>query len=33
LLRVMREVEAASKQLQAENRPEIVAKQPLDKNY
>jgi membrane dipeptidase len=31
LLRVFREVEAVSKQLQAENRPRIVEKQPLDK--
>ncbi len=31
LLRVFREVEAVSKQLQAENRPRIVEKQPFDK--
>jgi len=32
LLRVFREVEAVSKQLQAENRPRIVEKQPFEKN-
>ena len=31
LLRVFREVEAVSKELQAENRPRITDKQPLDK--
>jgi membrane dipeptidase len=31
LLRVFREVEAVSKQLQAENRPRITEKQPFDK--
>jgi membrane dipeptidase len=31
LLRVFREVEAVSKQLQVENRPRIVEKQPFDK--
>jgi membrane dipeptidase len=31
LLRVFREVEAVSKQLQAENRPRIAEKQPFDK--
>ncbi len=31
LLRVFREVEVVSKQLQAENRPRIVAKQPFNK--
>ena len=31
LLRVFREVEAVSKQLQAENRPRIAVKQPFDK--
>lgn len=31
LLRVMREVEQVSKQLQAENRPKITDKQPFDK--
>jgi membrane dipeptidase len=32
LLRVFREVEKVSKDLQAENRPRIVEKQPFDKN-
>ena len=32
LLRVFREVEAVSKQLQAEERPKIVVKQPFEKN-
>jgi len=32
LLRVFREVEAVSKQLQAENRPRISEKQPFEKN-
>ena len=32
LLRVFREVEAVSKQLQAEERPRITEKQPFDKN-
>jgi membrane dipeptidase len=32
LLRVFREVEAVSKQLQAEDRPRITVKQPCDKN-
>lgn len=31
LLRVFREVEAVSKQLQAENRPRIIERQPFDK--
>jgi len=31
LLRVFREVEAVSKQLQAENRPRISVKQPFNK--
>jgi len=31
LLRVFREVEAVSKELQAENRPRITDKQPFDK--
>ena len=31
LLRVFREVEAVSKQLQAENRPRITEKQPFEK--
>ena len=31
LLRVFREVEAVSKELQAENRPRIVERQPFDK--
>ncbi|HEX7730391.1 MAG TPA: membrane dipeptidase, partial [Terracidiphilus sp.] len=31
LLRVFREVQAVSKQLQAEDRPRIVVKQPFDK--
>ena len=31
LLRVFREVEAVSKQLQAENRPRITQKQPFEK--
>jgi len=31
LLRVFKEVEAVSKQLQAENRPRITEKQPFDK--
>jgi membrane dipeptidase len=32
LLRVFREVERVSKELQAENRPRIIEKQPFDKN-
>ena len=32
LLRVFRDVEKVSKQLQAENRPRIIQKQPFDKN-